>query len=326
MPKISVLVPVYKIEDYLCECIDSILAQTFTDFELILVDDGSPDQSGIICDNYAKTDSRIKVIHQQNSGISAARNAALDYSMGDYITFVDSDDVISIFYLEDLHNLLERYDADIVVCDSNSFRRLEEFNLAIRSDIKPIVLDKKEAVLSLYDTVPSRMSVTAWGKLFKRDLFSKVRFSLGKIHEDQYIIPIVIHGSSKVVWIRDGLYGYRIREDSIMHRAFSVKRYDDIEAVETCIAFFNSISEIELADAAVKRKSELMTFYSLLARKDGIYWEIPKKYRISRWRAIYIMRKTLPYDVYSYRLAQIYPRFVSIEAYFRRFLQMIGLR
>ena len=115
MPKISVIVPVYKVEPYLHECVDSILAQTFTDFELILVDDGSSDNCGKICDEYAAKDSRIRVIHQENRGVSAARNAALDAAKGEFIAFIDSDDVVNVYYLEVLLSGMDE-DTDIVAC------------------------------------------------------------------------------------------------------------------------------------------------------------------------------------------------------------------
>ena len=114
LPEISVIVPVYKVEPFLKECIDSILLQKFTNFELILIDDGSPDQCGVICDSYAKEDSRIKVIHQTNQGLSAARNTGLDIAIGQYLTFIDSDDIVEVDYLEKMLQLINQYEADVV--------------------------------------------------------------------------------------------------------------------------------------------------------------------------------------------------------------------
>jgi len=326
MPRISIIVPVYKVEKYLEECIESILQQTFTDYELILIDDGSPDNCGKICDHYKLKDSRIKVIHQCNNGLSSARNAGLDTIEGEYISFIDSDDIVSSYYLEELYRLLISNNADIAVCNGVGFKSIEELN-GFRSNHhrQQTCLNNREAVLLMYNNDTDRLPITAWGKLYKKELFDKLRFPVGKIHEDEFLIPIVIYKAKKIIWIKDSIYGYRERKDSIMHRRFSLIRYDAIEAFESCEVFFNSINEKQIAD--VIQKWELLTIahFSLLARKVGIYKMLPMKYRMSRVRAFYTMKTFLSYDVYSYRLAKIYPLYISIEAHIRRLLQMIGL-
>ena len=325
MPRISVIVPIYKVEKYLQECIESILAQTYIDFELILIDDGSPDCCGEICDAYVKRDKRIKVIHQQNKGLSAARNAGLDIAECDYITFIDSDDIVSIHYLEILYQSLCLFNADISVCNKEDFSTEIIFGYNDSVKNKSCLLNKKDAVLSLYSENIDRLFSSAWGKLYKKELFEKIRFPVGKIYEDQYIIPIIFYNSNTVVWTSKKLYGYRQREGSIIRRGFSLKHYDDIGAIENCISYFESVFEFEIVEAAKLKKKSLLAYYSLLSRKAGIYQNLPKIYKMSRVHAIYIMKKLLPYDVYSYRVAKIYPRYISIEAHIRRLFQIIGL-
>lgn len=326
MHVISAIVPVYNVEKYLNECIDSILSQTYTYFELILVDDGSTDQSGYICDQYAEKDSRICVVHQSNQGLSAARNKALDLVTGEYITFIDSDDIVSEYYFEELLQLIFKYDADISVCDLISFKDGKCFENWGEPDAGSVVcIANKEAVLSIYGNNKRHISVSAFGKLYRKCLFDNHRFPVGRIHEDQYTIPVVFHKARNVVWLERALYWYREREGSITHQNFSLKRYDDIKAVDHCIIYFNRCGEIDLAIAAKKRKEELLAYYSLLARKNHIYFSLPKEYRMSRYTAIKTMRRLLPIEKYSYYLIDFFPGMIHAEAYLRRFLQRIGI-
>ena len=326
MHVISAIVPVYNVEKFLNECIDSILNQTYTYFELILVDDGSTDQSGHICDQYAEKDGRIRVVHQSNQGLSAARNKALDLVTGEYITFIDSDDIVSEYYFEELLLLILKYDADISVCDIISFKDGKCFENRGEPDAYNVVcMDNKEAVLSIYSNNKRHISVSAYGKLYRKFLFDNQRFPVGRIHEDQYIIPIVFHEAGNVVWLERALYWYREREGSITHQNFSLKRYDDIKAVDHCIIYFNLCGETDLAIAAKKRKEELLAYYSLLARKNHIYFSLPKEYWMSRFTAIKTMRRHLPIEKYSYYLIDFFPGIIHAEAYLRRFLQRIGI-
>ena len=177
---ISVIVPIYKVEKYLHKCIDSILAQTYTNLEIILVDDGSPDNCGKICDEYAAKDSRIKVIHQPNGGLSAARNAGLDIATGDYIGFVDSDDYIAPDMYEKLYNALVKNDADMAICDYQRFGNelpYDEMSLTTEVITGLQAMEKQNTVINC-------SFVVAWSKLYKSFIFSNVRFPVGKINED----------------------------------------------------------------------------------------------------------------------------------------------
>ena len=192
MPKISVIVPVYKVEKYLHECVDSILTQTFPDFELILVDDGSPDNCGKICDEYAEKDSRVRVIHQENQGLSGARNSGMDVARGEYIAFVDSDDRVDIRYLELLLAAVKD-GADVAVCRHKEFTDGDslpdwEGNASIQS------YGAVESLVLLYDGSP-RMPVNAWCKLFRRGRINDTRFPVGRLHEDPFVFSHSVQGS-----------------------------------------------------------------------------------------------------------------------------------
>ena len=327
MVEISVIVPVYKVERYLCECIDSILQQTFREFELILIDDGSPDRCGQICDEYAKADDRVRVIHQKNGGLSAARNAGLDLADGEFITFVDSDDILNRYYLQKLYEALTEYNADVAVCDSCNIVHKEDFQCPVTDRTTPcILMGHIEAVKSIYQYDKEQLPITVWGKLYKKELFANLRFPVGMIHEDEYLTPRLLYLSKRVIWIRQALYGYRQREESTMNRKFSIIRYDGIKAVDMCIEYFKSISEMEIAEVMKNRRNEIVAYFSFLARGAGIYRNVPVEYRMSRIRAIRTMRALLPYDLYAYRIAKFYPWYISAEAYIRRLLQFLGKR
>lgn len=214
MDLITVIVPVYKVEKYLRRCVDSILAQTYTNLEIILVDDGSPDNCGKICDEYAAKDSRIKVIHQENGGLSAARNAGLDIATGDYIGFVDSDDYIAPDMYEKLYAALKESDADISICN---FQKVDENGkkLKTKEKIESGVLTNMQALTELQGK-SGLCFIVAWNKLYKSWVFDGVRFPVGRKCEDNYIAHILIHKSRKVALVEEELHCYLQREGSIM--------------------------------------------------------------------------------------------------------------
>ena len=321
---ISVIVPVYNVEPYLRECIDSILSQTYRDFELILVDDGSPDNCGAICDEYAEKDTRIRVIHQENGGLSAARNAGLDIARGEYVTFVDSDDKVSSRYLECLYKMLINNEADVSTC-----RALFSRSMPVSADCTPSadcceLLPGKVACQQPYLS-GGIIDVTAWGKLYARHLWDDIRFPVGKIHEDQAVVPILLYKAEKVAASQDKLYFYRIVESSIMHKPFTLKRYDDIDAVDNCIEFFVRRDEYEIAALAHKHRNHLLAVYSISARNSGIYDQLPNEYRMSEWSALRILRKTMSDDKYTYYLAMLHPNWLRPHAYLRKIKKILHI-
>lgn len=324
---ISVIVPVYKVEPYLRRCVDSILSQTYCDFELILVDDGSPDSCPSICDDYAAQDSRVHVIHQENGGLSAARNAGIDWAFANsdsqWLTFVDSDDCISPAYLEKLYAALAETHADISICGHVSFSG-EDSPDYTNNFSRNILLDRRQACRMIYEFKPNHASfVTTWGKLYKKNLFQRIRFPIGRIHEDQFTTYKVFYAANRIVEIGDCLYGYFTNESGIMHSRFALKRYDELVALDEAAAFFRDHDEESLALAAQERKEILWARYSLLARKEGIQAQVPRQYRLSIRGADEILTRKFGSDYSEYFINQFSPAYVKIKAYLRKLRQCL---
>ena len=222
---ISVIVPIYQVEAYLEECIASIVAQTHRNLEIILVDDGSPDNCGAICDSWAKKDSRIRVIHKANGGISDARNAGIEAATGDYIAFVDSDDWIQPDMYEKLLAALLRENADI--CSCNILSCYPTHQIAWGSEAYTVGDSEKILSMLYQDTM---YPVSALNKLYRRSLWNDIRFPKGKICEDAFTTYLLADKAETIVLIPEALYCYRIRENSIMTSAFSPKRMDEEES------------------------------------------------------------------------------------------------
>lgn len=241
MAEISIIVPVYNVEKYLENCIESILNQTFKDFELILVDDGSTDNSGKICDIYEKKDSRIKVIHKNNGGLSSARNTGLDIACGKYVGFVDSDDSIHPKMYEVLYNLIEKYKSDISCCNYKytydiSNQNHEELNLN-----EVIEMSNIEAIEKLYDKDLGVRLVVAWNKLYHKRLFENIRYEIGRIHEDEFIAHRILYRCKKIVYINNELYYYLQRKDSIMSKKSNKNSVDAFLAKSDRMRFCSNI-------------------------------------------------------------------------------------
>ena len=235
MPLISVIVPVYKVEPYLSRCIDSILAQTFADFELILINDGSPDKCGKICDEYAQKDKRIQVIHKENGGLSSARNEGIDWAFANsnsqWITFIDSDDWIHPQYLELLLFGATSTNTDICVCEYTETSEFSDFeNL---NNVNPQNLSPEEFFVNYHIT-----ATIACCKLYKKNCFENIRYPLGKIHEDEYTTYKILFKKNYVSYLKDPLYFYYTNPDSIVRSEWSPKRLDAISALEEQIAYF----------------------------------------------------------------------------------------
>lgn len=226
---ISVVIPVYKVEQYIDRCVQSVLNQTYSNLEVFLVDDGSPDSCGTICDRYAKEDTRIHVIHKMNGGLSDARNAAIPYCTGEYITFIDSDDYVESEYVERLYSAIKKYDADISVCSFCQYYLETGKNIYVGGK-KEKIFDPKAAIVSML--LDKDFYTCAWGKLYKISLFRKVRYPKGKLYEDLATTYRLMMLSSKVVYIPQHLYWYVQRSGSILNSNFNIRNLDLIEIVE----------------------------------------------------------------------------------------------
>jgi len=235
MPEISVIVPVYKVESFIHRCVNSILSQSFSDFELILVDDGSPDDCGKICDAYGAQDSRIHVIHQQNGGLSAARNSGIDYVLSNshshWLAFVDSDDWVHPDYLKQLYAVAEQTLCKISAC---GFFRTE-------GDPFPEQQDFSVQCMSADDYYCGQMhdgvTAVAWNKLYHRSLFKKLRYPIGKLHEDEFTTYLAIYQAGKIGVTPAKLYAYYQNPAGIMRSEWNPRRMHVLEAFEQQIAF-----------------------------------------------------------------------------------------
>lgn len=229
---ISVLVPVYNVEKYLGRCLDSILAQTYTDYEVVLVDDGSTDQSGALCDAYAAEHDCIRVIHQENAGLAQVRNVSVAAARGEYITFVDSDDAIEPQLLETLMNDLQETGADISICSWS-----EVSDDGIRSEL---TWDHKEKGFQVWTTEQAVRTLlyqkgidnNTWGKLYKRAVLQDIVFPAGRVYEDIAVAYQIFLKAKRVCYRPEALYLYTCNTSGISQSKFTPKRMDLIDMVE----------------------------------------------------------------------------------------------
>lgn len=236
MAEISVIVPVYKVEPFLRRCVDSILGQSYRDFELILVDDGSPDNCGAICDEYARCDSRVKVIHQENGGLSAARNAGIDWAFensgSQWLAFVDSDDWVHPEFLQRLYSAAVETGCSISACGffrtgGGAFPEMGENTIC--------AMDADDYYCS--ETVHGGLTAVAWNKLYHKSLFGKLRYPVGKLHEDEFTTYRAVYAAGKVGVTGAELYAYYQNPEGIMQSKWNPRRMHVLEAFEQQIAF-----------------------------------------------------------------------------------------
>lgn len=268
---ISVVVPVYNVEKFLPVCIESIIKQSYSNLEIILVDDGSSDSSPEICDKYKELDDRIKVIHKENGGLSDARNVGLNEAKGEYITFVDSDDYLGRDFISIAVEKCQEEDADICICDYISVE--ENQNLCIQREKRiEKIYSNKECLINIYNPAIHGMEFVAWGKLYKTNLFkeNKILYPKGKIHEDTFTTYKVIYNAKKIVLVDYLGYYYRKRSGSIMNVHFNKKRLVMSDATREACEFFLLNKEIELFDYAVNYhvKTSLNLYYQIRKAVD----------------------------------------------------------
>jgi len=228
LPLISVIVPVYNVEAYLRECVDSIIHQTYTNLEIILINDGSPDNCGAICNKYSVKDKRIKVIHKENGGLSDARNVGIDASTGEYLTFIDSDDWIESDMIESLYNNLKDSNADISCC--GFYQAFVNMNIPMNNNKGVLSFNREQAI---EESLLSRdLNCFACGKLYKKSLFGAIRYPIGKLYEDVFVIIEILSIIEKIVIKTAPKYYYRQRKGSIVKGAYNAKIVHLVEAAE----------------------------------------------------------------------------------------------
>ena len=248
---VSVIVPVYKVEDLLNRCVDSILNQDYKDLEIILVDDGSPDRCGQICDQYKETDNRIKVIHKLNGGLSSARNAGLDICTGTYVTFIDSDDWISDQFISALVRSIEENKSDIAISDTVCVYENSDVTKSFGLSYNP---KNCYTNLEAYNVMflQHEFDNSAWGKLYKKELFRNLRFTPGILYEDFDIMYRILYNTKLISYCSNVSYFYFQRSGSIMHESYTEKDNVLLSIANDMLSFINK-NVPEVKEAAIRR-------------------------------------------------------------------------
>ncbi|WP_410477473.1 glycosyltransferase family 2 protein [Paenibacillus sp. B2(2019)] len=263
VPKISIIVPVYKVEKYLKRCVDSILAQTYQDFELILVNDGTPDNCGIICDSFAAQDKRIRVIHKENGGLSSARNAGIEVAEGEYIGFVDSDDWITYDMFEYLLNLIEEYDCDV---SSVSYILSKGEENIKQSKIEIKCYEGNDSLHNyLFEGMSKRIAdFPVWNKLYKRHLFNEIRFPEGQLYEDGATNFMLLKRARKYVKSNKISYFYFQDGASITRRGFQNKDLEILIVGDQMVELALTVGDQEIIKLAKMKQAR--SYFSLLSK------------------------------------------------------------
>jgi glycosyltransferase involved in cell wall biosynthesis len=244
-PLISIIIPIYKVEPYLRRCLDSIINQTYKNLEIILVDDGSPDNCPQICEEYAAKDNRIIAIHKENGGLSDARNAGLDICKGEYISFVDSDDWVVLNYIEILSSICLKENADITIGNHKKVAGNNEFKFCNNlNEYK--TLNSYQALENLFGEHALNFTVS-WGKLYKAKLWTELRFPKDKLYEDAYLCHLLYSNSSTICFLDEPIYFYTQRSDSIMGLTKS-----SFHAIEPQILFYTFLKNNNLKNLSEK--------------------------------------------------------------------------
>lgn len=308
-PLISVIVPVYRVEEYLERCVKSILSQTYKNLEVILVDDGSPDQCPAICDACAEKDARVKVIHQENKGLSGARNAGIDAASGEYLAFVDSDDYVSLHFIEELYQLLQDTGCAIGQC---RFSYVKGDGLVEEGDSAFCIYRGESLMEQLYGPEEKATCfVVAWNKLYRAELFKEtgIRYPEGRIHEDEATTYRLFHEAKKLAFLDRALYGYYTENGGSITSVFSAKRLQWLTAHEERIAFFKKNGYEKLLPAAYRKLCDAcITFYFRCTEQVKDAEELKKELRKrletyrangAAWIAALPLKTRMGYELFS---------------------------
>lgn len=316
MPKISVVVPVYKVEQYLRRCVDSILSQTFSDFELVLVDDGSPDKCGDICEEYAEKDNRIYVIHRENGGLSAARNSGIDWSLKNsdsgWITFIDSDDWIHPRYLELLYDAVISTGMSVALVD---FERTSGENPVVNEDN---ILIETINTPDLYRDSYMRF-ITAWGKLYQKSDFRFIRYPEGKLHEDEFTTWKILFKYPQVAVIDVPLYAYYLNDAGITKAKWNSRRVDGLDAQEERLSVIEQTSAFEPFRAkTIQLTAYTMAGYIETLEKEDVpnQKELIKGFRKRLKQFIHQYKKDLPFRGCGWAYGKAYPHLMGMFVFY----------
>ncbi len=313
---ISVIIPVYRVEAYLRRCMDSVLAQTYRNMEIILVDDGSDDGCPAICDEYAGQDERVKVIHQKNAGLSGARNAGIEMSQGRYLAFVDSDDYLASDFLEQLYRACVDTDSDMSVC---RWEYVKGEAIPEKGSKETKVFTGRQMMANLY--IPDgAYFVVAWNKLYKRELFETIRYPLGRIHEDEATTYRIYHQVKQAAYVDASLYGYFVTPSSIT-RGFNPKRLDWVKAGAERIDFLEEQGYGELMVSALQAFAD-----GSIDIYFGMKDELPGSEEEQMWIRKLIcqgLSRVKPYGRFPLRTEIGYRMFLGCPGIYRKLLERV---
>lgn len=326
MPEISVIVPVYKVEQYLRRCVDSILAQTFTNIEVILVDDGSPDSCPAICDEYAQQDNRVKVIHQENRGVSAARNAGLDWvfanSDSQWISFVDSDDWVHPQFLEYLHRAALENKVNVSICE---YKVTEESNTIEKSKE---YCSKSWSITDIYkDSVYKELLGVCWNKLYKTTAFKATRYPEELAYsEDAVFVNNFLSKLDNIAVVYGCFYYYYINTNSVTHQGYTSKEICGIIALQKQYQEFEKKQQYEIAKACCIKV--LVKFSSYIDRcgsepgqlKNQKFLRRELRKELSKTKRLYHLKCS----DYEWIYEKAYPRRMALYWKWKRFRELLG--
>lgn len=319
MATVSIIVPVYNAEKFLERCINSILSQTFTDFELILVDDGCTDDSGRICDRYTLIDPRVKVIHQNNQGQAAARNNALIIANCDWIHFVDGDDLIHPQMLELLYNGAVSNNVDISMCGMIESDVIPDNFFENRQSIFTVHEVNEEYIEELYSNGGHRYGVVC-AKLIRRHIIEAIPFEKGRIHEDIAVVCRWLHKSHKVANTNDLLYYYQTNPNGTTKSPFSKKNIDNLWAMNETLRFYKNVGYFKMLKRVYIALMNIATTYFNIAKNELYDKSLTKEVQKSMRHTYKEFRKDVDVDdnFNEYICGYMYPKTTTIVCVIKR--------
>lgn len=302
--KITVIIPVYNVEQFLARCIDSIRNQSYKNLEILLIDDGSTDKSAKICDEYAEIDERIRVIHQENKGIASVRNLGVSQATGNYIFWIDSDDYVSGEIIFVLYSNLKRYHADMSICE---FKKGNEIDYVFSQNNTDTCIEftAQYAHEMLYKNNHTAFVIAAsWAKLIKKELYEGLVYPEGKLFEDIYMSHYLIQRCSKIIYIDKVLYYYYQWPDSILGKTLRIEKLDYLDAFKDRISFYQNLNNAKLLEMArIQYLHSLIWEYSrvknILHNKE-LMKKIKREYR--QCYKLGIENKAVPNETQGYML------------------------
>ena len=277
---VSVIVPIYNVEQYLPACVRSICGQTYQQLEIILIDDGSPDDCGRLCDEFARKDERIRVIHQRNMGPGGARNTGIDTARGEFLAFADPDDELRSDEIERLMDALVKNRADAAVCGFQYISEDGEKQESVSIVSSPETISGRELQFRYFDSYGASIyCMVVWNKLYRAELFKGMRYPVGKLHEDEDLTLRLLYPAERIALTDYPGYLYRIKLKTSIMGEFSVRRFELFDAYISRMRFYAAHGEEELWKMTLMHALHMFEEDLALARKSGIEESVPERYR-----------------------------------------------